>query len=569
MTVYAWLQFGVLAVMVVACTPLLGSYMAKVFGGGPAPGDRVFGPIERLVYRASGVDPNREQRWTVYAISLLAFSAVSVLFLYLLQRVQASLPLNPTDVPNVPSPLAFNTAVSFVTNTNWQNYAPENTVSHLTQMAGLAVQNFVSAAVGIAVAIALIRGLVRRRSSTIGNFWVDLTRSTLRILLPISLVAALVLLSQGAIQNFSGRTEATTVEGATQVVAGGPFASQEAIKELGTNGGGPLNANAAHPFENPNGFTNLFEMFLILVIPFSLTYTLGKLAKDRRQGWAVFAAMFILWFASALIAMAFETGGNPELAARGADQEVTATQSGGTTEGKEVRLGAAGCGLHAATTTGTSTGSVNCFHDSMTPAGGAVPLVNMMLSEVTPGGVGAGLYGMLIFALLAVFIAGLMVGRTPEYLGKKIQAPEMKLVVLYILLVPVVVLVFTGISVMMDTALASILNPGPHGLTEVTYAYVSQANNNGSAFGGLTGNTDWYNITGGLSMLAGRFLLIIPALAIAGSLGGKQPVPASSGTFPTGSALFTGLLVGVVLIMVGLTYFPVVALGPIVEQLGI
>jgi K+-transporting ATPase ATPase A chain len=522
-----------------------------------------------LVYRATGVDPEREQSWRVYAVSLIAFSAVSVLFLYLLQRVQTWLPLNPTDVPNVPSALAFNTAVSFVTNTNWQNYAPESTVSHLTQMVGLAVQNFVSAAVGMAVAIALIRGLIRRRSSTIGNFWVDLTRSTLRILLPIALVAALVLVSQGAIQNFTGRTDASTVEGATQVVAGGPFASQEAIKELGTNGGGPLNANAAHPFENPNGFTNLLEMFLILLIPFSLTYTFGRLAKDRRQGWAVFAAMFILWLASALIAMGFETHGNPELTAQGATQEVTATQSGGNTEGKEVRLGAAACGLYAATTTGTSTGSVNCFHDSMTPAGGAVPLVNIMLSEVTPGGVGAGLYGMLVFALLAVFIAGLMVGRTPEYLGKKIQAPEMKLVVLYILLVPVVVLVFTGISVLMDTALASILNPGPHGLSEVTYAFVSQSNNNGSAFGGLTGNTNWYNVTGGLSMLAGRFLLIIPALAIAGSLGRKQPVPASAGTFPTGSAQFTGLLIGVILIMVGLTYFPVVALGPVVEQLSL
>jgi K+-transporting ATPase ATPase A chain len=569
MSTTAWLQLGVLVLLVVAVTPLLGRYMAKVLAGEKAPGDRVFVPVERFVYRLTGVDPNREQRWTVYAVSLVAFSAVSVLFLYLLQRVQASLPLNPTDVPNVPSALAFNTAVSFVTNTNWQNYAPENTVSHLTQMAGLAVQNFVSAAVGIAVAVALVRGLIRRRSATIGNFWVDLTRSTLRILLPIALVAAVVLVSQGAIQNFTGRTELTTVEGATQVVAGGPFASQEAIKELGTNGGGPLNANAAHPFENPNGFTNLLEMFLILSIPFALTYTFGRMAKDQRQGWAVFAAMFILWIASALIAMAFETGGNPELAARGATQEVTATQSGGNTEGKEVRLGSAACGLHAATTTGTSTGSVNCFHDSMTPAGGAVPLVNIMLSEVTPGGVGAGLYGMLIFAVLAVFIAGLMVGRTPEYLGKKIQAAEMKLVVLYILLVPILVLGFTGISVLMDTALASILNPGPHGLTEVTYAFASQANNNGSAFGGLTGNTDWYNTTGGLSMLAGRFLLIIPALAIAGSLARKQPVPPSAGTFPTGSVQFTGLLVGVVLIMVGLTYFPVVALGPVVEQLGI
>jgi K+-transporting ATPase ATPase A chain len=571
MTAANWAQLGVLIILVVAATPVLGRYIARVFGsdGEKAPGDRVFLPVERLVYRVIGVDPAREQRWQTYAFGVLGFSLFSVLFLYLLQRVQDWLLLNPTGVANVPAALSFNTAASFVTNTNWQNYAPENTVSHLIQMSGLAVQNFASAAVGLAVAIALVRGLTRRRSATVGNFWVDLTRGTTRVLVPISFVLALVFVSQGMIQNFQGFTHATTLEGAAQVIAGGPFAGQEAIKELGTNGGGSLNANAGHPFENPNGLTNFLEMFAILSIPFALTYTFGRFAKNQKQGWAVFTAMFGLWLASALIATAFETGGNPELDQAGVTQQVTATQGGGNMEGKEVRFGSAGCGLYAATTTGTSTGSVNCFHDSMTPGGGAVPLVNIMLSEVSPGGVGAGLYGMLVFAILSVFIAGLMVGRTPEYLGKKIQAPEMKLIVLYILAVPVLVLGFTGASVLLDTAKSSILNPGPHGLTEVVYAFTSASNNNGSAFGGLTGNTDWYNTTLGLSMLAGRFLLIVPLLAIAGSLARKQTVPASAGTFPTDTPLFAGLLTGVVIIVVGLTYFPVLALGPVVEQLGL
>ncbi|MGH8907437.1 MAG: potassium-transporting ATPase subunit KdpA [Egibacteraceae bacterium] len=571
MTAAHWLQFGALVTLIFVTTPILGRYMANVFGapGRRAPGDRVFGPVERLVYRVIGADPKQEQRWQTYAFSLLAFSLCSVLLLYVLQRVQAWLPVNPTNAPNVPEALSFNTAVSFTTNTNWQNYAPESTVGHLTQMAGLAVQNFVSAAVGIAVAIALVRGLTRRRSATIGNFWVDLTRACVRVLVPIAFVAALVFASQGMIQNFNGFTEARTLEGATQAIAGGPFASQEAIKELGTNGGGSLNANAAHPFENPNGLTNLLEMFLILLIPFALTYTFGRFAQNQKQGWAVFAAMFTLWFASALLAQAFETGGNPRLDQAGAAQEATAAQGGGNMEGKEVRLGSAACGLHAATTTGTSTGSVNCFHDSMTPAGGAVALANMMLGEVSPGGVGAGLYGMLVFAVLSVFIAGLMVGRTPEYLGKKIQAQEMKLIVLYLLAVPLVVLAFTGASVVLESAKASILNPGPHGLSEVTYAFTSAGNNNGSAFGGLSGNTGWYNTTLALSMLVGRFLLIVPVLALAGSLARKENVPASAGTFPTDTPLFAGLLTAVVLIVVGLTYFPVLSLGPIVEHLGL
>ena len=568
MTAAGWLQLAALIGLIALGTRLLGPYLARVFGGGSAPGDRVFLPVERFIYRLVGVDPEREQRWNVYAYSLLAFSAVSVLFLYLLQRVQEWLPLNPTDAVGVPAALAFNTAISFVTNTNWQNYGGELTMSHLTQMTGLAVQNFVSAAVGLAVAVALIRGLARRRGTTIGNFWVDLTRATLRVLLPLSIIFALVLVGRGVVQNFDGFTEVTTIEGTVQSIPGGPSASQEAIKQLGTNGGGFWNANSAHPLSNPDGLTNLLEIAGLLLIPFALTYAYGRMVKDQKQGWVVFAAMFLLWIAAAGLAMGFEAAGNDQLDSLKVEQAVTSTQSGGNFEGKEVRFGPVASGLFAASTTGTSTGAVNSAHDSFTAFGGTVPLVNMMLGEVSPGGVGAGLYGMLVFALLAVFIAGLMVGRTPEYLGKKIQAAEMKLVVLYILAVPVAVLCFTGASLLLDTALASRANLGPHGLTEIAYAFTSAANNNGSAFGGLTGNTDWYNSTLGLSMLVGRFLLIVPVLAIAGSLVRKQPAPVSAGTFPTGTPLFAGLLVGVIIIVVGLTYFPVLALGPIVEGLS-
>ena len=557
-----WLQLLALVGAVLVTTRVLGPYLARVLADGPALGDRVFLPVERTVYRAVGVDPSREQPWAVYALSLLAFSGISVLGLFLLQRLQGALFLNPTDVVGVPPALAFNTAASFVTNTNWQNYGGESTMSNLTQMSGLAVQNFVSAAVGIAVAVALIRGLTRRRSETIGNFWVDLTRVTTRVLVPGAILVALVLASQGVVQNLGGFTDAATVEGASQSIPGGPIASQEAIKELGTNGGGPFNANSAHPFENPNGFTNLLEMWALLAIPFALTYAFGRLVRDQRQGWALFAAMFVLWIASAGIATGYEVAGNPLVEERG-------TTEAGNYEGKEVRFGPAASGLFAASTTGTSTGAVNAAHDSLTPIGGAVPLVNIMLGEVSPGGVGAGLYGILIFALLAVFIAGLMVGRTPEYLGKKIQATEMKLVVVYLLIVPTLILALASVSVVLANPKSSILNPGPHGLSEVVYAFTSAANNNGSAFGGLTGNTDWYNTTLGLAMLAGRFLPIVLVLAIAGSLARKQPVPVTAGTFPTGTPLFAGLLVGVILIMVGLTYFPVLALGPILEQLGI
>lgn len=567
MTPAGWLQLLGLIGLLGISTPLLGRYMARVFGGGGAPGDRLFLPVERTIYRACRIDSDGEQRWSVYATSLLAFSAVSVVFLYALLRLQGHLPFNPDGQAGVGPALSFNTAVSFVTNTNWQNYAGESTMGHLAQMAGLAVQNFMSAAVGLAVAVALIRGLVRRRSATIGNFWVDTTRAVTRVLLPMSMAFTLVLISQGVTQNLHATRIVATVEGAQQSVPGGPIASQEAIKELGTNGGGPYNANSAHPFENPNPLTNILEIWLLLCIPFGLTYTFGRMAKSQKQGWAVFAAMFALWLIPALLAMGFESGGNVNLTTQGADQTVTATQPGGNMEGKESRFGPAASGLFAASTTGTSTGSVNAAHDSFTPLGGAVPLVNIMLGEVSPGGVGSGLYGMLVFALLSVFIAGLMVGRTPELLGKKVQAAEMKLVVLYILFVPLAVLTFAGASIVLKAALGSLGNAGAHGLTEMTYAFTSAGNNNGSAFGGLSGNTQWFNTTLALAMLIGRFLLIVPVLAIAGSLARKQPAPTSAGTFPTDSPLFAALLAAVVVIVVGLTYFPVVALGPIVEHL--
>jgi potassium-transporting ATPase potassium-binding subunit len=569
MTLAGWLQLAALLVALAISTPLLGTYMAKVFGDERrAPGDRFFLPVERAIYRLCRIDPDREQRWTVYAYSLLAFSAVSGVVLYAQLRLQGHLPLNPDGMKAVSPGLSFNTAVSFLTNTNWQNYSGESTMSHLTQMAGLALHNFVSAAAGAAVAVALIRGLVRRRSATIGNFWVDLTRTTTRLLLPLSFAFALVLASQGVVQNFHAARTVQTMEGATQSLPGGPIASQEAIKNLGENGGGPYNANASHPFENPNPITNILIIWGLLAIPFAFPFTFGKMARDRKQGWVVFAAMFALWLGGALIAMPLEARGNPKLTALGANQRVVATQSGGNMEGKEVRFGPAACGLFADSTTGTSTGSVNCAHDSLTPLGGAVPLVNMMLGEVSPGGTGSGLYGMLVFALTSVFIAGLMVGRTPEYLGKKIQAVEMKLVVLYLLAVPIAILSFAGASVLLKGALSSLANDGPHGLSEMTYAFTSASNNNGSAFGGLTGNTQWFNTTLGLCMLVGRFLLMVPVLAIAGSLGRKQPVPVSAGTFPTGTPLFAALLTAVVVIVVGLTYFPVVALGPVVEHLA-
>ena len=556
-----WLQLGVLVGLIGVSAPLLGAYLARVYGGGSAPGDRVFGPIERLCYRAARIDEHGEQTWRVYAGSLLIFSGISVAAVYLLMRLQGSLPFNPSHAVSAGPGLAFNTAVSFATNTNWQNYAGETGASHLTQMTGLAVQNFLSAAVGIAVAIALVRGLTRRKSETIGNFWVDLTRTTVRVLLPIAFVLAIVLASQGVIQNFHGFTHAHTTTSVTQSIPGGPFASQEAIKELGTNGGGPLNANSAHPFENPTALTNMLEIWALLVIPFSLAFAFGRLVGNRRQGWTLFAAMFLLWIGSVGVATHYETAGNPRVQAIGA--------VGSNMEGKEVRFGAPASALFAASTTDTSTGAVDSSHDSFTPLGAGALLANMMLGEVSPGGTGSGLYGMLIFAILTVFIAGLMVGRTPEYLGKKVQALEMKLIVLYLIIVPLVILAFAGASVVLSGPRSALLNHGSHGLTEMVYAFTSTANNNGSAFAGISANTNWFNTTLAIAMLAGRFLLMILVLALAGSLARKQTVPESAGTFPTTTPLFTGLLVSVIVVVVLLTYAPVLALGPILEHLSL
>jgi K+-transporting ATPase ATPase A chain len=567
MTTQGWLQLLFLLALLAVSTPLIGAYMAKVYGGGKAPGDRFFNPIERLIYRLSGVNPDSEQRWTSYALSLLGFSLASLLILYAQLRLQGHLPGNPNKFTGVTPALSFNTAISFLTNTNWQNYPGESTMSMLSQMGGLAFHNFVSTAAGAAVAIALIRGLVRRRSTTIGNFWVDLVRTCLRVLLPFAIIVTLIFISQGAIQNFHGNKTVTTVTGQKQTIVGGPIASQEAIKEVGENGGGPFNANSIHPYENPNGITNILQIWGLLAIPFAFTYTFGKLAGDKKQGWVVFAAMMFLFLLTTLIIMPVEARGSPKLTAVGVTQTVTANQAGGNGEGKDTRFGPIECGLFASATTHTSTGAVDCSHDSLLPLSGAVPHSNMMFGEVSPGGTGSGMYGMLIIALLSVFIAGLMVGRTPEYLGKKIQANEMKLVVLYILAVPVVILAFTGASLVLPTAVSRLGNTGPHGLTEMTYAFTSQSNNNGSAFGAIGGNTNWFNTAGALCMLVGRFFLMIPVLAIAGSLGRKQRVPVSAGTFPTGTPLFASLLVGVVIIVGALTYFPVLSLGPIVEHL--
>ena len=570
MSIPNWVQFAVLIALLAITAPPLGLYIARVYGEtGTAPGDRFFKPVERVLYRLCRVDPAGEQRWTTYAFAVIAFSAVSFLLLYGLLRLQAVLPFNPTDMPAVTDHVAFNAAVSFMTNTNWQSYGGETTLSHLTQMTGLTVQNFVSAAVGMCVMAALIRGLARRRAQTLGNFWVDLTRTVLRILLPLSFVVALLLISQGVIQNLSGFTAAQTLEGATQYIPGGPAASQVAIKQLGTNGGGFFNVNSAHPLENYTPLGNLIENWAILVVPFALAFTFGRMVGDRRQGFAVAAIMAIICFGMSLAAMSFEGNGNPRLDALGVSQTATADQSGGNLEGKEVRFGTAASGLWAASTTGTSNGSVNSMHDSYTPLGGMIPMSHMMLGEVSPGGVGVGLNGLLIMAILSVFIAGLMVGRTPEYLGKKIQATEMKLVTLYILAMPATLLAFAAASVLIPSALDSLNNTGPHGLSEILYAFASGSNNNGSAFAGLTASTWWYDVTIGLAMLIGRFFLIIPVLAIAGSMARKGTTPVTTASFPTHKPLFVGLVIGIVLIVGGLTFFPALALGPVVEQLSI
>ena len=579
MTAAGVLQIAIYFAVLLAVTKPLGAYMARVFEGQRTFLHPALRWLEVLTYKATGVREDVEQRWTQYTASLLAFSIFGFLILYVLQRVQAYLPFNPQNfgTPVVPPDGAFNTAVSFLTNTNWQGYSGESTLSYLVQMAGLTVQNFVSAAAGLAIAIAVVRGFARKESKTIGNFWVDLTRSTVYVLLPMSIVFGLFLCSQGVIQNLRAYDTVKTVEGAPQTIAQGPVASQEAIKELGTNGGGFFNANSSHPFENPNPKTDFVEMFLLLCIPVALTYTFGKMVGDTRQGWALFAACAVMFVAGVFICYGFEQAGNPMLARLGLQTAATPGQPGGNMEGKEVRFGNVNSALWATVTTDTSCGAVNSWHDSFTPIGGMVPLLNMMTDIVIYGGVGAGLYGLLIYCILAVFIAGLMVGRTPEYLGKKLEQKEVKMCMLAIIVTSFSILVFSSISSVINfpahsywnpggPAIANMNNSGPHGLSEIIYAYTSGTGNNGSAFAGITVNTPWYDLTIGLAMLIGRFLFLIPILAAAGSLAAKKKVPVTSGTFPTHGPLFVGLLVGTVLIVAALTYFPALSLGPIVEH---
>ena len=591
MTANGWLQIAIFLALILAVTKPMGVFMTRVFNRERTFMDPVLRPIERLIYRTTGVDENHEMRWTEYAFAMLLFSAVSMLLLYLMQRVQGHLPFNPQKFAGVtPEHLAWNTAASFTTNTNWQAYSGESTMSYFTQMAGLAYHNFTSAAVGIALAIAFIRGIARRQMQTIGNFWVDMVRSCLWVLLPFCIVGALVLVSQGVVQNLrpydtvkllepqqvqhvgadgkpavdaKGKPVMDTVT--TQTIAQGPVASQEIIKEFGTNGGGFFNANSAHPFENPTPFSNLLEMFAIFTIGAGLTYTLGRMTNSQRHGWAVWAAMAILFLVGVTVAYWAEARGNPLLA--GANHQVTATQPGGNMEGKEVRFGITNSALFATVTTDASCGAINGWHDSFMPLGGMVPLVNIMLSEVIFGGAGSGMYGMLIYVVLTVFIAGLMVGRTPEYLGKKIEAYDVKMAMLVALIFPLVILIFTALSSINGFGTSAISNPGPHGFSQMLYAFVSGAGNNGSAFGGLSANTLWYNTTIGFTMLIGRFLMMIPMLAIAGNLAQKKYVPPSLGTFPVTTPLFTVLLIGVILIVGALTFFPALSLGPILEHL--
>jgi len=579
MTAAGILQIALFFGVILVCTKPLGAYIARVFEGKRTFLHPVLRWLEVLTYKASGVREDVEQRWTQYTASVLSFSIFGFVILYVLQRVQAYLPLNPQNfgTPVVPPDGAFNTAVSFLTNTNWQGYSGESTMSYLVQMAGLTVQNFVSAAAGLAIAIAVVRGFARKESKTIGNFWVDLTRGTLYVLLPISIVAALFLCSQGVIQNLKPYTTVTTIEGAKQTIAQGPVASQEAIKELGTNGGGFFNANSAHPFENPTPLTNFVEMFLLLVIPAALTYTFGKMVGDTRQGWAIFAAFTVMFLAGVFICYGFEQAGNPILAKLGLQTAATPGQPGGNMEGKEVRFGNVNSTLWATVTTDTSCGAINSWHDSFTPIAGLVPMVNMMTDVVIFGGVGAGLYGILIYCIVAVFIAGLMVGRTPEYLGKKLEQKEVKMAMLAVIATSACILVFSALSSVIQmpakgywnppgAAINNMNNNGPHGFSEILYADDSATGNNGSAFAGITVNTPYYDLTLGLAMLIGRFLFLIPILAAAGSLAAKKKVPVTSGTFPTHGPLFVGLLVGTVIIVAALTYFPAVSLGPVVEH---
>jgi K+-transporting ATPase ATPase A chain len=560
MTFNGWLQIALFSAVIILLVRPLGGYMTAVFTGERNVLSPVLGPVERAFYRLAGVDERSDQNWVSYTVAMLLFSAVGFVSLYALMRLQGVLPFNPAGQSAVEEGLAFNTAMSFTSNTNWQSYVPETTMSYLVQMAGLTVHNFVSAATGIALAVALIRGFARRSAKGVGNFWVDLVRCTLYILLPISIVVGLFFVWQGMPQNLGAYTEATTLEGAKQVIAQGPVASQEVIKMLGTNGGGFFNANSAHPFENPNAFTNFVEMVLIFSIGAALTNVFGRMVGDQRQGWAVFAVMGLLFLGGVLVAYWAEAAGNPAFAALGID--------GGNMEGKEVRFGIANSALFATVTTDASCGAVNAMHDSFTPLGGLVPLFNIQLGEIIFGGVGSGLYGMLLFAILAVFIAGLMVGRTPEYLGKKIESKEVKMAMLAVLILPLSILGFTAIATVVDAGLAGPANAGPHGFSEILYAYTSGTGNNGSAFAGISANTMFYNSTIGLAMFIGRFLMIVPTMAIAGSLAAKKIVPASAGTFPTHGPLFVGLVIGVIVIVGGLTYFPALALGPLVEHLA-
>jgi len=563
LTVQGWTQILFFFLSILAVTAPLGVFMYRVLEGESHLLRRPLGWLERLVYRLGGVDGG-EQSWQHYTGGLLAFSAFTMLVTYAIQRLQQVLPWNPQRFGPVEAGSAFNTAASFTTNTNWQGYVGETTMSYFSQMAGLAWHNFLSAAAGIAIAIALARGITRRGDGkgkgTIGNFWVDLTRSTVYILLPLSLVFALVLVSQGVIQNLAPYQEVTTLEGAKQTIAMGPVASQESIKQLGTNGGGFMNANAAHPFESPNPFTNFLSMFMIFAIPAGLTFTFGRMAKDQKQGWVLFGAMAFLFFAGVTVAYWAEARGNPILTAQGI------TAAPGNMEGKDVRFGIANSALYATVTTDASCGAVNSMHDSFTPLGGLVPLFNIQMGELVFGGVGAGLYAMLIMAILAVFIAGLMVGRTPEYLGKKIETREVKLAMLYVLVFPLVILAFAAWTAVVPYGLSSLNNAGPHGLSEILYAFTSAAGNNGSAFAGINANTPWYNVSLGLTMLIGRFLMIVPALAVAGILAGKKSVAPGPGTLPTNGPLFAGLLVGVILIVGALTFLPALSLSPIVEH---
>jgi potassium-transporting ATPase potassium-binding subunit len=568
MTVNGWLQIALYCVLLILMTKPLGGYMTRVFAGERTPLSPVFRPVERLLYRLSGVDEAEEQHWVTYAIAMLAFTFAGFVVLYALQRLQALLPFNPQNLDAVSPDLAFNTSVSFLTNTNWQSYTPETTMSYLVEMAGLTVHNFVSAATGIALAIALIRGFSRRSAQTIGNFWVDLTRCVLYILLPICVVVGLVMVWQGVPQNLSAYTEVTTLEGAKQLIAQGPVASQEVIKMLGTNGGGFFNANSSHPFENPTALTNLIQILLIFSLGAALTNVFGRMVGNQRQGWAIFGVMAVLFLAGTVTAYWAESAGNPLFAQLPVDQTASALQPGGNMEGKEVRFGIANSALFTTITTDASCGAVNNMHDSLTPLAGMVPMVNIMLGEIIFGGVGSGLYGMLLFVIVAMFVAGLMVGRTPEYLGKKLEAKEVKMAMLGILILPLSMLGWTALAVVLPVGTSALSNAGPHGFSEALYAYVSATGNNGSAFAGLSANVPFWNSTLGMAMFMGRFLIIIPMLAIAGSLVRKKIVPISAGTFPTDGGLFVGLVVGVILITGGLIFLPSLALGPVVEHLS-